>query len=151
MSKKAVLTVGAVLRGDDAAGPMLSKMLEEGPIEGWTNIDGGQMPEDQLAVVRRMQPDVLLLVDAADMSEEPGTIAVLDEDDVATNMLFTTHSLPISFLLKEFKSCCGSVVFLGIQPAQLEFMSPLTPEVHEAVEKIYGMLKAGSDFTASIS
>ena len=151
MSKKAVLTVGAVLRGDDAAGPMLSKMLEKGPIEGWTNIDGGQMPEDQLAVVRRMQPDVLLLVDAADMSEEPGTIAVLDEDDVATNMLFTTHSLPISFLLKELKSCCGSVVFLGIQPAQLEFMSPLTPEVHEAVEKIYGMLKAGSDFTASIS
>lgn len=64
---------------------------------------------------------------------------------------FTTHSLPISFLLKEFKSCCGSVVFLGIQPAQLEFMSPLTPAVHEAVEKLYGMLKAGSDFTASAS
>lgn len=73
------------------------------------------------------------------------------EDDVATNMLFTTHSLPISFLLKELKSRCGSVVFLGIQPAQLEFMSPLTPAVHEAVEKIYGMLKARSDFTASAS
>lgn len=69
------------------------------------------------------------------------------EADVATNMLFTTHSLPISFLLKELKSCCGSVVFLGIQPAQLEFMSPLTPAVHEAVEKTYGMLKVGSNFT----
>lgn len=56
--------------------------------------------------------------------------------------VFTTHSLPISFLLKELKSCCGSVMFLGIQPAQLEFMSPLTPAMHEAVEKIYGMLKA---------
>lgn len=42
-------------------------------------------------------------------------------------------------------------MFLGIQPAQLEFMSPLTPAVHEAVEKIYGMLKAGSGFTASAS
>ena len=69
-------------------------------------------------------------------------MAVTVEADVATNMLFTTHSLPISFLLKELKSCCGSVVFLGIQPAQLEFMSPPTPAVHEAVEKIYGMLKA---------
>ena len=75
-------------------------------------------------------------------------MAVTVDADVATNMLFTTHSLPISFLLKELKSCCGSVVFLGIQPAQLEFMSPLTPA---AVEKIYGMLKAGSDFTASAS
>lgn len=74
-------------------------------------------------------------------------VTVTVEADVATNMLFTTHSLPISFLLKELKSCCGSVVFLGIQLAQLEFMSPLTPAVHEAVEKIYGMLKAGSDFT----
>ena len=74
-------------------------------------------------------------------------MTVTVEADVATNMLFTTHSLPISFLLKELKSCCGSVMFLGIQPAQLEFMSPLTPAVHEAVEKIYGMLKEGSNFT----
>lgn len=74
-------------------------------------------------------------------------MAVTVEADVATNMLFTTHSLPISFLLKELKSCYGSVVLLGIQPAQLEFMSPPTPAVHEAVEKIYGMLKARSNFT----
>lgn len=151
MSGKAVLTVGAVLRGDDAAGPMLSKMLEEAPIAGWENIDGGQMPEDQLAVVRRMQPDVLLLVDAADMGAAPGAIAVLDEDDVAANMLFTTHSLPLSFLLKELKGCCGRVVFLGIQPAQLEFMGPLTPEVREAVETIYDMLKKGSDFANGVA
>lgn len=78
-------------------------------------------------------------------------MAVTVEADVATNMLFTTHSLPISFLLKEFKSRCGSVVFLGIQPAQLEFMSPPTPAVRETVKNIYGMLKAGSDFTASAS
>ena len=74
-------------------------------------------------------------------------VAVTVDADVATNMLFTTHSLPISFLLKELKSRCGSVVFLGIQPPQLEFLSPLTPAMHEAVEKIYGMLKARSDFT----
>lgn len=78
-------------------------------------------------------------------------MTVTVEADVATNMLFTTHSLPISFLLKELKSCCGSVVFLGIQPAQLEFMSSPIPAVHEAIEKIYGMLKARSDFTASAS
>ena len=57
-----------------------------------------------------------------------------------------THS-QFLFLLKELKSCCGSVVFLGIQLAQLEFRAGLTPAVHEAAEKIYGMLKAGSNFT----
>lgn len=86
------------------------------------------------------------VLDASEWQAED-QVTVTVEADVATNMLFTTHSLPISFLLKELKSCCGSVVFLGIQLAQLEFMSPLTPAVHEAVEKIYGMLKAGSNFT----
>ena len=86
------------------------------------------------------------VLDASEWRAED-QVAVTVEADVATNMLFTTHSLPISFLLKELKSRCGSVVFLGIQPPQLEFMSPLTPAMHEAVEKIYGMLKAGSNFT----
>ena len=141
-----VFTVGAGLRGDDAAGPMLAKMLEQNPIPGWTCIDGGQTPEDDLAVIRRMQPDVLLLVDAAQMGREPGTIAVVDERDVVSDLLITTHSLPIAFLLEDLKKSCKQVVFLGIQPAQLEFMEPLTPEVLRSVERIYEFLKQGADF-----
>lgn len=147
MIKKVVFTVGAVLRGDDAAGPMLAKMMEQEPIEGWTCIDGGQTPEDDLAVIRRMEPDLLLLVDAAQMGLEPGAIDIVDEDAVVTDLLITTHSLPIKFLLKELKACCNKVVFLGIQPGHLEFMEPLTPAVLESVEKIYNALKTGSDFT----
>ena len=147
MITKVVFTVGAVLRGDDAAGPMLAKMLEQNPIPGWTCIDGGQTPEDDLAVIRRMQPDVLLLVDAAQMGHEPGTIAVVDERDVVSDLLITTHSLPITFLLEDLKKSCKQVVFLGIQPAQLEFMEPLTPEVLRSVERIYEFLKQGADFS----
>lgn len=147
MITKVVFTVGAVLRGDDAAGPMLAKMLEQNPIPGWTCIDGGQTPEDDLAVIRRMQPDVLLLVDAAQMGREPGTIAVVDECVVVSDLLITTHSLLITFLLEDLKKSCKQVVFLGIQPAQLEFMEPLTPEVLRSVEKIYEFLKQGADFS----
>lgn len=147
MSGKVVFTVGAVLRGDDAAGPMLAKMMQDDPIPGWDVIDGGQTPEDEIAVVRRAQPDVLLVVDAADMGEAPGTIKVVDEDCVVSDFLITTHSLPITFLLKELREACPKVVFLGVQPAQMEFMGALTPEVNEAVEKIYGWLKSGGEFT----
>lgn len=146
MSGKVVFTVGAVLRGDDAAGPMLAKMMEDRPIEGWDVIDGGQMPEDFLSVIRRRQPDVLLLVDAAQMDLEPGSISVLDEDDVISDFMFTTHSLPITFLLSELKGCCGTVVFLGIQPAQMDFFGPLTPAVADAVDRIYDSLARGAGF-----
>jgi len=119
-------------------------MMEQKPIEGWKVIDGGQMPEDYLSVIRREQPDVLMLVDAADMGLEPGAIRSLDEEDVATECLMTTHSLPITILLKSLHECCGNVVFVGVQPAQTEFFGALTPEVQAAVEKIYGFLAQGA-------
>ena len=52
MGKKYVFTVGAVLRGDDACGPMLSKMMEQNPIEGWDHIDGEMTPEVLSSVER---------------------------------------------------------------------------------------------------
>lgn len=147
MSGKVVLCVGAVLRGDDAAGPYLAKLLENDPAEGWEVIDGGQVPEDYLGVVRRKEPDELVMVDAADMGLPAGEVRVLTEDDVSTDYLMTTHSLPISFLLSELRGCCGKVTFLGVQPVQLEFFGALTPEVLQSVEWIHTRLKEGGDFS----
>ncbi|MDR1082895.1 MAG: hydrogenase maturation peptidase HycI [Coriobacteriales bacterium] len=145
MSGRVVFTVGSVLRGDDAAGPLLAKMLENNPAEGWTVIDGGQTPEDELAVVRRMQPDFLLLVDAADMGEAVGTVCALDEDDVMTDFLMTTHSLPMTFLLGNLRESCRELLFLGIQPGDTSFFAPLTPPVRQAVESLYAWLREGGD------
>lgn len=144
MGGKLVLTIGAVLRGDDAAGPYLAKLLEDAPVEGWGVIDGGQMPEDELSVIRRIRPDLLVLVDAAQMGLEPGAVRVLERSDVATGYLMTTHSLPISFLLDELEGCCGELVFLGVQPGQTDFFAPLTPAVLEAVEGIRDAIAEGN-------
>lgn len=145
--RRQVLCVGAVLRGDDAAGPLLAKMMQDDPIEGWEVLDGGQTPEDFTGVVRRDQPDLLLVVDAASMRLEPGSIRRLSEEDVACDYLMTTHSLPISIMLAELRSSCKEIVFLGIQPGQIDFFSPLTPAVKEAVEWVYAQLASGGDFS----
>ena len=145
MSGKLVLTVGSVLRGDDAAGPMLAKMMETRPVKGWEIIDGGQTPEDELSVVRRKEPDLLLLVDAADMGLAAGEIRLLDERDVYSDFLITTHSLPMTYLLEELKASCKEVVFLGIQPSHTEFLGALHPDVRKAVESIYNCLDEGGD------
>ena len=63
-----VLTAGSVLRADDAAGPVLSKKMEDAPLAGWYTIDGGQTPEDDIIEVKRERPPRLVLVDAADMA-----------------------------------------------------------------------------------
>ena len=145
--RRQVLCVGAVLRGDDAAGPLLAKMMQDDPIEGWEVLDGGQTPEDFTGVVRRDRPDVLVVVDAASMQLEPGSIRQLSEEDVACDYLMTTHSLPISIMLAELRSSCKEIIFLGIQPGQTDFFSPLTPAVKEAVEWVYAQLASGGDFS----
>jgi hydrogenase 3 maturation protease len=143
VSDKIVLTVGSVLRGDDAAGPLLAKMMTDEPIPSWEVIDGGQTPEDELSVIRRKSPNLLLLVDAADMGLQPGEVRIVDEKDVYTDFLITTHSLPLTFLLSELKASCKEVIFLGIQPSHTEFFAPLHPKVRAAVESIYEHLKTG--------
>ena len=98
-----VLTAGSVLRADDAAGPVLSKKMEDAPIAGWYTIDGGQTPEDDIIEVKRERPPRLVLVDAADMALPVGSIRLLDKRDVARKSMFTTHSLPLSILIEEIE------------------------------------------------
>jgi len=143
MSGKLVLTVGSVLRGDDAAGPMLAKIMEDNPLDGWEVIDGGQTPEDEISVVRRKNPEFLLLVDAADMGLAPGEVRILEEEDVYTDYMITTHSLPLSYLLHELTENCGSICFLGIQPAHTEFFGALHPQVRSAIDDIYQHIATG--------
>ena len=145
MSGRVLLTVGAVLRGDDACGPLLAKTMEERPVEGWQVFDGGQMPEDYISVIRRIEPDELVMVDAAHMGLPVGELRQLTVRDVAGDFLTTTHSLPLSFMLSELEQCCGEVVFLGVQPGHTDFFAPLSPEVHQTVEQLHAMLAAGTD------
>ena len=141
-----VFCVGSVLRGDDAAGPLLAKMLEDAPLEGWTAVDGGQTPENDLGYMRRLHPRRLVLVDAAAMGLPAGEVRRLTADDVAVQSLITTHTLPITYLLGELEQMCDELVFLGIQPKTTEFLDPVSPAVLAAVEDIYRAIAEGSDF-----
>ena len=142
-----VLTAGSVLRADDAAGPVLSKKMEDEPIPGWYTIDGGQTPEDDIIEVKRVRPPRLVLVDAADMALPVGEVRLLTKHDVSKKSMFTTHSLPLSILIEEIEASCDDIVFIGIQPGDTEFYNPMSPEVFDAVDRIYAALASGGDLS----
>jgi len=142
-----VLTAGSVLRADDAAGPVLSRRLEEEPIPGWVTFDGGLTPEDEIGAVKRLAPSRLVLVDAADMALAPGSVRRLTKADVAHNSMFTTHSLPLTILIEELEGVCADITFIGIQPGTTEFFGPMTPAVTEAVGSVYDALASDGDLT----
>ena len=141
-----LFTVGSVLRGDDAVGPYLAKLFKENDLQGWMLVEGDQTPENELGYLRRLHPKRIVMVDAADMSLDAGEIRIIKAEDVKTSFLFTTHSMPITYLLGQLEEACDELVFIGVQPAQTEFFAPLTASVRESAETIYHSLQEGGSF-----
>ncbi|HIF9408196.1 TPA: hydrogenase maturation peptidase HycI [Photobacterium damselae] len=135
-----LLTVGNSMMGDDGAGPLLATMLKANPIDNWSVLEGGSMPEDCLHLIRKAKPNRVLVVDAADIGEEAGTTRVIDPESIVDMYVVSTHSLPLNFLIDELKTFVPEVVFVGIQPAIVAFSAPLTEMVQNAVSTLYQVL-----------
>jgi hydrogenase 3 maturation protease len=140
----AVLGIGNDLSGDDAVGVRIARELASrlGPQPDRLVLDAGTAPENFTAPLRRFRPDLVLLVDAAHLSLEPGSIGWVDWQDT-DGLSGSTHTLPPSvlagFLVKDL-GC--RLALLVIQPAHLEFDRPLSPAVEEAARTVVDALAA---------
>ncbi len=144
MNKQVVVTVGNDMMGDDAAGPLLAQMIGEAPLDGWELVDGGSAPENQMHQVREIGPQVVVLVDAAEMGLAPGDVRLLDEDAVADQFIMTTHNMPLVYVIRLLKEFVPLVVFVGIQPEIVAFGLPISAPVRQAVQAIYQQLALGN-------
>ena len=99
-------------------------------------IEAGLAPENFTGPLRRFGAQLVLLVDAAEMGAPAGTIRLLDWQDT-TGFGPSTHIQPLSTLAEYLGAEMGcQVVLLGIQPARLDFDSPLSAPVRRAVTRL---------------
>ena len=76
----------------------------------------GTVPENITGALRRYGPDHVLLLDAAEMGERPGTLAIIAPGQVQARF-FSTHALPLPVVMKYIEREIGApVTLLGIQP-----------------------------------
>lgn len=61
---RAILGVGNPLRRDDGVGPWVAERMRG---TGWEVVVAGSRVENALGLVRRLAPDLLVVVDAAEM------------------------------------------------------------------------------------
>lgn len=138
----AVVGVGHALRGDDAAGLALAERAAPLAGERLLVLEAGPAPENVTGVLRRFKPELVLLVDAADLGETPGTVRWLSADDVE-GLSATTHTMPLSMLAHYLEQELGCQVYLiGIQPGQNGIGQPLSAAVERAVAAIEDGLQA---------
>lgn len=138
----AVVGVGHELCGDDAAGLAVARALQRALADDEHSlvIEAGSAPENHTGALRRFKPDIVLLVDAAQMDETPGAIRWLpwgETDGISAS----THTLPLYILAQYLVNELGcEVALLCIQPAHNTIGAALSVEVAGAVDTIVNAL-----------
>jgi hydrogenase 3 maturation protease len=101
---------------------------------------GHTAPENCTGAIKKFAPTHLVVVDAAELGQPPGTIAVLEPEQIA-GVSFSTHQLPLSVLLDYLKtSFAFEAIVIAIQPAHLAYDQPVTPAVRRAARRLAAAL-----------
>lgn len=143
----AVVGVGQELNGDDAAGVLAARILSQRQRAGSSDahrpvpvsplvIEAAHAPENCLGAVLRFAPNLVILVDAADMGDPPGTIRWLDWRDAA-GLGVSTHTLSLSMMAKYLKAELGcDIGLIGIQAGDTSLGAPVSSAVRRAIRSV---------------
>jgi hydrogenase 3 maturation protease len=143
-SKVAFLGVGSPLRADDSVGLYIVKELMSRlmPFAGqeFRFCLGESAPENFSGEIRNFGTTHLVIIDAADIGEAPGTMRLIPQDQIGGTS-FSTHMLPLKMLTDYLVLTTGCQVFvIGIQPKTLVFgqliSEPVKAAADEFIEKL---------------
>ncbi|GAB0057014.1 hypothetical protein SIID45300_01334 [Candidatus Magnetaquicoccaceae bacterium FCR-1] len=137
-----VLGVGNVLLSDEGAGVHLLSLLKNHPElpEGVTCLDGGTLGFELASVMADLP--ALIIVDAANLGENPGTIRLFEGAEMDLWMSGgrrSAHEVGLSDLLDSLKLDDALPVrraLVAIQPASLGWGTTLTPPVSVALPEV---------------
>ena len=151
-----VLGIGNRLGGDDAAGTCVVDMLNPAlsALSAGRHrakalltteiiaIDAGTAPESYTSVIRQHRPDLLILVDAADMGLPPGALRTITPEKISI-LSFSTHHMPLSMFIAYVKEFCGKILLVGVQPERIETGKGISRAVRKSVRKLADAILEG--------
>ncbi len=131
-----ILGVGNRLHGDDGLGSFIVHRLKDKlrvPL-----LDGGIVPEKQLSQIEALHPDIVLVIDAADIPNAmPGEVGLFELSQVSQAGI-KTRTANLSLLFKVISSQFRPETFLlAVQPGNQN-----SPGVSEAVRNALDGLEA---------
>lgn len=134
-----LLGIGNPRHGDDALGPVFARAFRH---PGWRCLNAATAPENFTSLIRRLRPDLLVLLDAADLGLPPGTLRRLDPGTIQSGD-FGTHAGSIGQLADYLSDCAGRIVILGIQPVGTTPGARLSPPVRATLKTLARTLASG--------
>jgi hydrogenase 3 maturation protease len=147
--KEIILGIGNILNGDDGIGVYVAQRIieqlqaaREEPeqaqamgISGVIAINCGTTPENYTSIIRKHDPDRLVLVDAAHMGLSAGSYRIVSPEKIGV-MHVSTHNIPLSVFVSYVRESCKAVVLIGIQPYRMEFGRALSRAVRKGGNEV---------------
>jgi hydrogenase 3 maturation protease len=127
----AIMGVGREFNGDDAVGihviRQLRNLLPES--DNILLVEACHAPENCTGLITRFLPDLVIIIDAAQMDKPVGTIACINHGEI-DQQTPSTHNISLSLLagyLAQETHC--QTVIIGIQSQQNDEFTNMTDEV----------------------
>lgn len=133
--KTAILCIGNILCGDDAAGMKIAERISGLCKENEVVFACSSAPENFTGAVKDFMAEKVLLIDAACMGKEPGTISLIKPEEIA-GVSFSTHMLPLKYMTDYLKASLSCEILLaGIEPCDCSPGTEMSEAVKSAVEE----------------
>ena len=139
--KIAVLGIGSELRADDVAGLLVAEGLKRIKNLKLKIFLGSTAPENFTGEIIKFKPTHIIIVDSIDIDQKPGTILLIDTNEV-DGVSFSTHKMPIKMMADYlFASLECEIIIIGIQSKTLLFGEAVSEEVKKAVKNIIEIIR----------
>jgi hydrogenase 3 maturation protease len=139
--KNFLMGIGNKQRGDDGVGSFIAENFTD---PNWFVCNCTTVPENYTSVVKKYSPDILVMVDAAQMNLSPGAFRRIAPDQIQ-DVGLGTHAMSLSVTVNYLKPVVQKeIVFIGVQPKEVEDREGLSPEILIAAQKVMIHLKKGS-------
>ncbi|MFW9938927.1 MAG: hydrogenase maturation protease [Candidatus Thorarchaeota archaeon] len=119
--------IGEEKLSDDGVGPYIISELIDLSNEKILFINAATDPMDRIEEIVSFNPTHLVLLDTCTLSEPPGTIAVLERENLRDSVPISTHTIPIHLVIDLIieKLPHLNVFMIGFVPESLEGFTEL--------------------------
>ena len=140
-----LMGLGNVTYGDDGFGVRLAEaLISSAPAVGTRCrvIIAGTTPEWLIGRVVDEHSDHVVFLDAVEFGGSPGSVVLLDSDEMAARFpQISTHKLSLGLLAKQVEANGRTKAWLlGVQPESLRLSEELTPTVRATLELVLDLL-----------
>ncbi len=132
-----LMGLGNICRGDDGIGSFIAQNFQS---DDWLVLDCGTTPENFTSLLKKSQPEYLVIVDAAQMNLQPGQFRVIPSERI-DKFYLTTHNIPLSLLISYLDKWVGKIILIGIQPERMEDFQRISERVQDSARNIIEILK----------